>query len=192
MSRRLDDVRLAVMMLDGLEIAQRTHVVALGITSGGVKIPLGLWEGSIESYFPLHQDLIEFIVTEFPETLTGPARQAMGIDAPNKNFDTGAGGRATYEIGLAVGTANAEPHLRHIVFSTTMRQSPDPTVQPVAADPSQTARRLKAEDGPGHLDRRRGQAGSLSAARDRPLDPQAERIGDRVRHPNVRRPIQPH
>ena len=28
MARRLDDVRLAVMMLDGLEIAQRTHVVA--------------------------------------------------------------------------------------------------------------------------------------------------------------------
>ncbi len=30
MSRRLADVRLAVMMLDGLEIAERTHVVALG------------------------------------------------------------------------------------------------------------------------------------------------------------------
>src|SRR5215210_1322017 len=29
MSRRLDDVRLAVMMLDALEIADRTHVVAL-------------------------------------------------------------------------------------------------------------------------------------------------------------------
>jgi len=30
MSRRLDDVRVAVMMLDGLEIAGRTHIVALG------------------------------------------------------------------------------------------------------------------------------------------------------------------
>ena len=49
MGRRLDDVRLAVMMLDGLEIAERTHVVALGITSDGVKIPLGLWEGSTEN-----------------------------------------------------------------------------------------------------------------------------------------------
>src|SRR4051794_39046008 len=49
MSRRLDDVRLAVMMLDGLEIAGRTHVVALGITTDGVKIPLGLWEGSTEN-----------------------------------------------------------------------------------------------------------------------------------------------
>ena len=49
MSRRLDDVRLAVMMLDGLEIAERTHVVALGISTDGVKIPLGLWEGSTEN-----------------------------------------------------------------------------------------------------------------------------------------------
>src|SRR6266511_3216939 len=48
MSRRLDDVRLAVMMLDGLEQG-RTNVVALGITTEGVKIPLGLWEGSTEN-----------------------------------------------------------------------------------------------------------------------------------------------
>jgi putative transposase len=41
MSRRLDDVRLAVMMLDGLELRGRTNVVALGITTEGVKIPLG-------------------------------------------------------------------------------------------------------------------------------------------------------
>ena len=49
MSRRLEDVRLAVMMLDGVEIAERTHVVALGITTEGVKVPLGLWEGSTEN-----------------------------------------------------------------------------------------------------------------------------------------------
>jgi putative transposase len=49
MSRGLDDVRLAVMMLDGLEIADRTHVVALGVATDGVKIPLGLWEGSTEN-----------------------------------------------------------------------------------------------------------------------------------------------
>jgi transposase-like protein len=49
MARRLDDVRLAVMMLDGLEIAGRVHVVALGITTEGVKVPLGLWEGSTEN-----------------------------------------------------------------------------------------------------------------------------------------------
>ena len=49
MSRRLDDVRLAVMMIDGLELQGRTNVVALGITTEGAKIPLGLWEGSTEN-----------------------------------------------------------------------------------------------------------------------------------------------
>jgi len=49
MSRRLDDVRLAVMMLDGLELKGRTNIVALGITTDGIKIPLGLWEGSTEN-----------------------------------------------------------------------------------------------------------------------------------------------
>jgi putative transposase len=35
MARRLEDMRLAVMMLDGLEIAGRVHVVALGISTEG-------------------------------------------------------------------------------------------------------------------------------------------------------------
>jgi len=49
MSRRLDDVRLAVLMLDGIELKGRCCVVALGITSEGVKLPLGLWDGSTEN-----------------------------------------------------------------------------------------------------------------------------------------------
>ena len=36
-------------MLDGIELKGRTNVVALGITTDGVKIPLGLWEGSTEN-----------------------------------------------------------------------------------------------------------------------------------------------
>src|SRR5712691_11092737 len=49
MSRPLDEARLAVMMIDGLELQGRTNVVALGISTEGVKIPLGLWEGSTEN-----------------------------------------------------------------------------------------------------------------------------------------------
>jgi len=49
MSRQLGDLRLAVMMLDGLELKGRMMIVALGITTEGVKIPLGLWEGSTEN-----------------------------------------------------------------------------------------------------------------------------------------------
>jgi transposase-like protein len=49
MARRLDDVRVSVMMLDGIELKGRTNIVALGVTTDGVKIPLGLWEGSTEN-----------------------------------------------------------------------------------------------------------------------------------------------
>ena len=62
MARRLDDVRLAVMMLDGIDLKGRTNIVALGITTEGVKIPLGLWEGSTENATvatALFSDLVE-------------------------------------------------------------------------------------------------------------------------------------
>jgi putative transposase len=62
MSRPLHDVRLAVMMLDGIELKGRTNIVALGITTDGVKLPLGLWEGSTENATvatALLSDLIE-------------------------------------------------------------------------------------------------------------------------------------
>jgi transposase-like protein len=49
MGRQLADLRLAVMMIDGIELKDRMMIVALGITTEGVKIPLGLWEGSTEN-----------------------------------------------------------------------------------------------------------------------------------------------
>jgi len=49
MARPLADIRLAVLMIDGVGLKDHTCVVALGITTDGVKIPLGLWEGSTEN-----------------------------------------------------------------------------------------------------------------------------------------------
>ena len=49
MSRPLADLRLAVLMLDGIELKGRCCVVALGIDTDGVKHPLGLWDGSTEN-----------------------------------------------------------------------------------------------------------------------------------------------
>jgi putative transposase len=49
MSRPLDDLRLAVVMLDGIELKGRCCVVALGIDTDGTKHPLGLWDGSTEN-----------------------------------------------------------------------------------------------------------------------------------------------
>src|SRR4051812_4281380 len=49
MSRPLGDIRLAALMLDGIELKGRCCVVALGITTDGTKVPLGLWDGSTEN-----------------------------------------------------------------------------------------------------------------------------------------------
>jgi putative transposase len=49
LARRLDQVELVALMIDGIELDERCHVVALGITIDGTKVPLGLWEGSTEN-----------------------------------------------------------------------------------------------------------------------------------------------
>ena len=37
------------MMLDGIELHGRVNIVALGITTEGEKLALGLWDGSTEN-----------------------------------------------------------------------------------------------------------------------------------------------
>jgi transposase-like protein len=49
LSRRLDGVELAALMLDGIEVAKKTMVIALGITIAGDKVPLGVEQGSTEN-----------------------------------------------------------------------------------------------------------------------------------------------
>lgn len=62
LSRKLDSVDLAALMVDGIEIAGHTVAAALGVTAEGKKVPLGLWLGSTENAAlctSLVQDLIE-------------------------------------------------------------------------------------------------------------------------------------
>jgi hypothetical protein len=49
LSRRLDEIELVGLMLDGIQIGERTLVAALGISLSGDKVPLGLWQGSTEN-----------------------------------------------------------------------------------------------------------------------------------------------
>jgi putative transposase len=94
MGRRLDDVRLAVLMIDGIDLKGRTNVVALGITSDGVKIPLGLWEGSTENATvatALLSDLVErgldveqgvLCVLDGAKALRKAVRDVLGVHTP--------------------------------------------------------------------------------------------------------------
>jgi dihydrofolate reductase len=85
---------------------------------------------------------------EYPETIPGHFRAPLGIDAPNRHFDTVLMGRATYEVGLPLGVTSPYPHMAQYVFSgTTAPASPD--VHHVRDDALATVRALKREPGLG-------------------------------------------
>jgi transposase-like protein len=48
-SRRLDDLDLVAMFIDGIEFAGHAVIIALGVTIDGTKTPLGIWAGSTEN-----------------------------------------------------------------------------------------------------------------------------------------------
>jgi len=48
-SRKLDDVDLVAMFIDGIEFVNHAVVIAQGVTIDGTKVPLGLWAGSTEN-----------------------------------------------------------------------------------------------------------------------------------------------
>ncbi|MEO3783962.1 dihydrofolate reductase family protein [Actinocorallia sp. B10E7] len=101
--------------------------------------PGGFWSPS--------EDYIQHLIEEYPETLPGPARAALGITAEGVRFGTVIEGRKSYEVGLAAGVTDAYPHLEHLVFSRTLTQSPDPGVELVDGDPAAKVRELKHRDG---------------------------------------------
>ncbi|MBO4254659.1 dihydrofolate reductase family protein [Streptomyces griseorubiginosus] len=98
-------------------------------------------------FWPITEDYIEHLVAEYPETLPVQARQALSVTAEGTHFDTVLEGRRSYEIGLAAGITDAYPHLRHLVFSRTLAESPDSAVELVADDPVPTVRELKQQEG---------------------------------------------
>jgi putative transposase len=94
MNRPLADLRLAVIMLDGIELHGYTNIVALGITTEGEKLALGLWDGSTENATvagALLSDLVDrgvdveqglLFVIDGSKALRKAIRQVFGNDAP--------------------------------------------------------------------------------------------------------------
>jgi len=97
MSRRLDDRRYMVLMIDGVELAEHAVIVVLDIDAGGQKhIILGLREGATENVTVVRElisDLIErglnvdegiLVVIDGAKALRAAVRQAFGKQA---NFE---------------------------------------------------------------------------------------------------------
>lgn len=100
-------------------------------------------------FWPIPEDYLHHLVATYPETLPGPARAALGITAEGRHFDAVVEGRGSYQVGLDAGVTDAFPHLQHVVFSTTLGNSPDPAVEVVPTDPVARVRELKSVDGKG-------------------------------------------
>jgi putative transposase len=94
MNRPLADLRLAVMMLDGIELHGRTNIVALGISTEGEKLALGVWDGSTENATvtaALLSDLVDrgldveqgmLFVIDGSKALRKAIRRVFGNDVP--------------------------------------------------------------------------------------------------------------
>ena len=103
-------------------------------------------DGGID-FFPLEPDLLDFVVAEYPETLPTHVRTRIGLDAPNRVFDTLVMGKGTYDPALALGITSPYAHLKQYVFSRTAEAAPEPEVEIVTGDPVELVRRLKLQDG---------------------------------------------
>ena len=109
---------------------------------GFIARPDGAWD-----CFLFEGEHFPDLFADFPETFPGHLRGPLGITAENQRFDTVLMGRATYEVGSSQGITSPYPHLRQLVFSTTMATSPDPAVELVRGDARARVAALKREPG---------------------------------------------
>lgn len=103
-------------------------------------------DGSIDAFVNA-EDYFTELFKSFPETCPGHLRQALGVRAENRHFDTVLMGRNTYEPGLEIGLTSPYPTLDQYIFSTTMEESPDEEVTLVSEEAAGLARELKDESG---------------------------------------------
>ncbi|MDN3268657.1 dihydrofolate reductase family protein [Streptomyces sp. MA15] len=93
------------------------------------------------------EEFLDFLKTEYPETLPTSGRRPLGIDdLPNKRFDTIVQGRRSYDVALKDGVTSPYAHMRQYVASRTLGESPDPDVEIISGDLAGRVRALKAED----------------------------------------------
>ncbi|MEU0503910.1 dihydrofolate reductase family protein [Nocardia sp. NPDC005998] len=105
--------------------------------------------GDDVSFYPVGDDMWDWLKAEYPETLPTHVRPHIGlaVDAPNQKFDTLVMGRGTYAPGLAVGLTSPYAHMRQYIVSSSLGRIDDPPVELVDSDPVGLVRRLKQEDG---------------------------------------------
>ncbi len=98
-------------------------------------------------FFPMTGEHLPHMVVEYPETFPTHLREVLGVQVPNRHFDTVVMGRDTYDVGVSAGITSPYSHLKQYVVSTTMEACPDSAVQLISDNPAGAVRRLKQQDG---------------------------------------------
>ncbi|GGR67962.1 deaminase [Streptomyces aureoverticillatus] len=95
----------------------------------------------------VNEEFLEFLKTEYPETVSAAGRRALGFDdVPNEKFDTVIQGMGSYQLGLDENMPSPYGHMREYVASRSLGTSPDPNVEIIADDLLGKVRELKAEE----------------------------------------------
>ncbi|MEU4068144.1 dihydrofolate reductase [Streptomyces wedmorensis] len=106
-------------------------------------------EGDATSMFKFTEGpYMEWMGTEYPETIPTQGRRMLGIDGENRHFDTIVQGMGSYRLALDIGVTSPYSHLREYVATRSATESPDPAVELIADDLVGRVRELKAEDSP--------------------------------------------
>ncbi|MEU8677389.1 dihydrofolate reductase family protein [Streptomyces sp. NPDC048560] len=119
-----------------------TYFIACSI-DGFIGDPSG---DATSMYRFVDEEFLSFLKAEHPETVPAEARKALGFhEAESRRFDTVIQGRASYQLALDAGITSPYSHLRELVASRTLTESPDADVEVISGDLIGRVRELKAE-----------------------------------------------
>jgi dihydrofolate reductase len=134
---------MLVLAADATLLAMRKLIYYIAISTDGF---IADSAGSFAA-FPMQGEHMPDLIADFPETLPGPARSALGITAPNRMFDAVLMGKATYDVGARQGLTSPYPQLEQYVVSSSLERQPDPAVSLIRSEPLAAVRELKARAG---------------------------------------------
>lgn len=103
-------------------------------------------DGSTDA-FPLDPDVLGRIFTEYPETCPAHLRDAFGVTADPRHFDTVVMGYRTHAPAIKAGLTSAYPHLQQYVVTHRRDLPTDPQLTVIHDDPVTLIRDLKTQDG---------------------------------------------
>lgn len=105
-------------------------------------------QGDATTMYPfVSEEFLGFLTSGYPETIAVQGRESLGLqDAKSQHFDTVIQGRSSYQLALDSGITSPYGHLREVVASRTLKESPDPNVELISEDLVARVRELRAEE----------------------------------------------